>query len=160
VGDHLILRACRYSDAGLTTSSQVGHSAQIPVVPSFFSYSTKMHAAEMPSPHPGQRPCVGVSSVIRGGKGACDNSLPIARRTILRCKLCAESYRTRTVANTNSLAPRPSVMAIRTVLTRLLGDTGPTIVIECRHCGTTVTPETETCPECGASEFCWYEIPK
>jgi uncharacterized OB-fold protein len=64
------------------------------------------------------------------------------------------------VAKTNSLAPSLPVMSIRTVLTRLLGDTGPTVVVECRQCGTTVTPEAEICPECAATEFCWYEIPE
>jgi uncharacterized OB-fold protein len=51
-------------------------------------------------------------------------------------------------------------MSLRTALTQLLGDAGPTIIVECRQCGMTVTPETETCPECGATEFCWYEIPE
>ena len=64
------------------------------------------------------------------------------------------------VANTNSLAIRFQAMGIRTALTQLLGDGGPTIVVECRQCGKTVSPETETCPECGAVEFCWYEIPE
>ena len=42
-------------------------------------------------------------------------------------------------------------MRIGTVLAQLLGDAGPTIVVECRQCGMTVTPEVETCPECDAT---------
>jgi uncharacterized OB-fold protein len=50
-------------------------------------------------------------------------------------------------------------MGVRAVLARLLPGDGTDVVVECRHCGRTVTPETDICPECGASEFCRYEIP-
>ncbi|WP_439026503.1 hypothetical protein [Haloarchaeobius sp. DT45] len=29
---------------------------------------------------------------------------------------------------------------------------------ECRNCGTTVDPDTDACPSCGAVEFCHYQI--
>jgi rubrerythrin len=29
---------------------------------------------------------------------------------------------------------------------------------ECRHCGTTVASETETCPECGTNAISSYRI--
>ena len=49
-------------------------------------------------------------------------------------------------------------MSVRTVLTRLLPSGGSNVIVECRHCGTDVSPETEECPGCGASEFARYEI--
>lgn len=51
-------------------------------------------------------------------------------------------------------------MGIRTVFARLLPGDGVDVVIECRQCGRTVAPDTDDCPECGASEFCRYEIPE
>jgi uncharacterized OB-fold protein len=51
-------------------------------------------------------------------------------------------------------------MTVSTVLTRLLPGGGPEVVVECRRCGTGVSPGTEECPDCGASEFCRYEIPE
>ncbi|WP_373222129.1 zinc-ribbon domain-containing protein [Halorientalis marina] len=33
------------------------------------------------------------------------------------------------------------------------------MVVECRHCGTNVSPGTDECPACGARNFCRYEIP-
>lgn len=50
-------------------------------------------------------------------------------------------------------------MSVRTVLTRFLQSDGPTVVVECRQCGRKVDPETDTCPECGAAEISYYEIP-
>ncbi|WP_435349228.1 zinc-ribbon domain-containing protein [Haloarchaeobius sp. HRN-SO-5] len=43
-----------------------------------------------------------------------------------------------------------------TLLKRLLAR--DETVTECRHCGTTVEPDTETCPSCGADEFSQYQI--
>ncbi len=51
-------------------------------------------------------------------------------------------------------------MEVRTVLTRLLPGNRPDVIIECRHCGTTIDPPSEACPECGTTEFCRYEIPQ
>lgn len=51
-------------------------------------------------------------------------------------------------------------MSVRAVLTRLLPGGGSDVVVECRRCGTTVDPETDACPDCGATEFCRYEIPE
>ncbi|CCI69584.1 small CPxCG-related zinc finger protein [Natronomonas pharaonis DSM 2160] len=31
-------------------------------------------------------------------------------------------------------------------------------VVECRQCGTSLTDETETCPECGSQEIACYEF--
>lgn len=50
-------------------------------------------------------------------------------------------------------------MSVHAVLNRLLQSDGPTVVVECRRCGTKVGSETETCPECGAAEISHYEIP-
>lgn len=33
-----------------------------------------------------------------------------------------------------------------------------TVVIECRHCGTTVDSSQQACPTCGAAGFARYEI--
>src|SRR6056297_1916862 len=58
---------CDYS--GATTSSHTGNSAHTPSVPSFFSYSTRIHASEISSPHSGQRPSDDSSAFMeRGGR--------------------------------------------------------------------------------------------
>jgi uncharacterized OB-fold protein len=49
-------------------------------------------------------------------------------------------------------------MGVRTVLTRLLPGSGSNVVVECRNCGTSVSPGTEECPDCGDTEFSQYEI--
>lgn len=49
-------------------------------------------------------------------------------------------------------------MSLRSVLTGLLPGDTTEVVIECRQCGTTVEAETDTCPECGATEFSRYVI--
>jgi uncharacterized OB-fold protein len=51
-------------------------------------------------------------------------------------------------------------MTIRSVITRLFPDSAPDVVVECRRCGTTVSPATDVCPECGATAFSRYEIPE
>ncbi len=51
-------------------------------------------------------------------------------------------------------------MGLRTVLTRVLFETESTVIVECCHCGLTVSPETDSCPACGATDFCCYEIPE
>ncbi|RKD85198.1 hypothetical protein ATJ93_4752 [Halopiger aswanensis] len=33
------------------------------------------------------------------------------------------------------------------------------VVYECRHCGTTVDSDTETCPECSADAIAQHQIP-
>jgi rubrerythrin len=38
----------------------------------------------------------------------------------------------------------------------LIGDEGT--VYECRHCGTTLESNTQTCPQCGRSEVVAYDI--
>jgi len=60
----------RYSKrdySGATTSSHVGHSAQIPSVPSSFSYSTSSHTVVIRSLQFGQRPRLRVSSGMERG---------------------------------------------------------------------------------------------
>jgi len=49
-------------------------------------------------------------------------------------------------------------MTLRSVLTGLLPGDTTEVVIECRQCGTTVEAETDTCPECGATEFSRHVI--
>jgi len=49
-------------------------------------------------------------------------------------------------------------MGVRGIITRLFPGSGTEVVIECRQCGATVDPETDTCPECGATGFCRYNI--
>lgn len=39
------------------------------------------------------------------------------------------------------------------------GSRSPTVVFECRSCGTSVDRDTDTCPECGSDEIAHYEIP-
>lgn len=51
-------------------------------------------------------------------------------------------------------------MSVRTVLGRLFRRGGPTVVVECRQCGTSVSPEATRCPECDAPEISRYEIPE
>jgi uncharacterized OB-fold protein len=50
-------------------------------------------------------------------------------------------------------------MGVRTVLARLLAGDDTDVVVECRQCGTSVSPQTEECPDCGGTEFIRYEIP-
>lgn len=45
---------------------------------------------------------------------------------------------------------------IRERLRRL---TAPAAYAECRHCGTTVAPGTESCPECDVDDITQYRIP-
>jgi uncharacterized OB-fold protein len=49
-------------------------------------------------------------------------------------------------------------MGIRGAFARLLSSGGKVVVVECRQCGATVNPETDECPECGATKICRYEI--
>jgi len=35
----------------------------------------------------------------------------------------------------------------------------PTTIYECRHCGTTVDSQTDSCPYCGPTEIIEYELP-
>jgi len=51
-------------------------------------------------------------------------------------------------------------MSVQTVLTRLLPGGGAKVVVECRNCGTAVSPGTDECPDCEENEFCRYEIPQ
>ncbi len=51
-------------------------------------------------------------------------------------------------------------MGVRTVLTRLFPGGQSDVIVECRHCGATMNSPGEECPECGATEFCRYEIPQ
>ncbi len=86
---------------------------------------------------------------------------------MIGCKPCVESYGKCTiiggfclVVTTNSLATDSRMMGLRTVLTRALFGTDPTVIVECRHCGLTVSSETDSCPACGSIDFCCYEIPE
>lgn len=36
--------------------------------------------------------------------------------------------------------------------------TGALRLYECRHCGTTLAPETEICPVCHSTEIAFYEL--
>ena len=49
-------------------------------------------------------------------------------------------------------------MGIRTALTIVWPGSRDEIHVECRHCGTTLEPPSEQCPECGATEFSQYEL--
>ncbi|RXK47890.1 hypothetical protein EAF64_14730 [Halorientalis pallida] len=49
---------------------------------------------------------------------------------------------------------------VHPILTQLLPGGGSEVVVECRHCGTTVSSKAEECPDCGGSEICRYEIPE
>jgi rRNA maturation endonuclease Nob1 len=51
-------------------------------------------------------------------------------------------------------------MGVRSVVRGLLSDDELYVLIECRQCGKTVPSETDTCPACGATAFCRYEIPE
>ena len=45
------------------------------------------------------------------------------------------------------------IQAVRTLL-----DRGPSVVIECRNCGTTLEAEGEPCPACGGADTKRFEI--
>jgi len=62
-----ILESAVYDYSGATTSSHVGHSAQMPSVPSSFSYSTSSHGDVIRSSQFGQRPRLRVSSGMERG---------------------------------------------------------------------------------------------
>ena len=48
---------------------------------------------------------------------------------------------------------------MRWVLGMLLGGRRrPVIVVECRHCGTTLSLNTACCPECDSESIATYEI--
>lgn len=50
-------------------------------------------------------------------------------------------------------------MSLRAAVKRvILGSQSATVVVECRHCGTNVDPDTDRCPECGATERNRYEL--
>lgn len=42
------------------------------------------------------------------------------------------------------------------LLTRLIGTSE--LLIECRHCGTSVSPRTTACPVCQGTEFARYDL--
>jgi rubrerythrin len=44
---------------------------------------------------------------------------------------------------------------VRTITRRVRAD----VVCECRRCGTTVTADTDDCPECETGEITRYRIP-
>jgi rubrerythrin len=86
---------------------------------------------------------------------------------ILKCKPLAAEHALNTQFRQNKLSSSINVplsvlghMEVRTVFTRLLPGNRPDVIIECRHCGTTIDPPSEACPECGTTEFCRYEIPQ
>lgn len=49
-------------------------------------------------------------------------------------------------------------MGVRTLLARLRAIKKADSIVECRHCGTTVTPETDECPACGGRAFAQYDV--
>jgi rubrerythrin len=49
-------------------------------------------------------------------------------------------------------------MIVRAVLARLLFDHEPEVVVECRHCGTNLSPDADQCPVCGSVEIGYYRI--
>jgi uncharacterized OB-fold protein len=57
---------------------------------------------------------------------------------------------------------RPSVtrhiMSVRTILTQFFVGDEADVITECRDCGTSVSSETDRCPECGSSEIGRYRI--
>jgi len=49
-------------------------------------------------------------------------------------------------------------MSVRAVLARILPDYDSEVVVECRHCGTNLSPDADQCPDCGSSEIASYRI--
>jgi len=49
-------------------------------------------------------------------------------------------------------------MGVPTVLSRLLPGDESDVVVECRQCGTNLTPDTDECPECESDEIGHYRI--
>jgi len=49
-------------------------------------------------------------------------------------------------------------MGVSGLISRLLSDGRPNVVVECRHCGLSVSPSTDRCPACGGREISRYEI--
>ncbi len=50
------------------------------------------------------------------------------------------------------------LMSVRAVLNRLLSDYDPEVVVECRHCGTNLSPDANQCPNCGSDEIAYHRI--
>ncbi|WP_135827185.1 zinc-ribbon domain-containing protein [Halorussus ruber] len=34
----------------------------------------------------------------------------------------------------------------------------PNVLVECRHCGSKLDDEADSCPECGSEEFATYQL--
>jgi Zn finger protein HypA/HybF involved in hydrogenase expression len=49
-------------------------------------------------------------------------------------------------------------MIVRAVLARLLFDHEPEVVVECRHCGTNLSPDADQCPNCESGEIAHHQI--
>lgn len=49
-------------------------------------------------------------------------------------------------------------MGARAVLAWLLPGDESDVVVECRQCGTNLSPDTDECPECGSVEIGRYRI--
>jgi uncharacterized OB-fold protein len=49
-------------------------------------------------------------------------------------------------------------MSVRAVLTRLLSGDDTEVVVECRQCGTNLSPDADECPDCGSEEIGRYRI--
>lgn len=49
-------------------------------------------------------------------------------------------------------------MSVRTVLAQLLPGDEVEVVVECRHCGTTLSDNADECPECDSNEIGQYRI--
>jgi len=87
-------RSSKRNYSGATTSPHVGHSAQIPSVPSSRSYSTRIHAVVIRSSQFGQRPRFCVSSGMeRGWKERVTVFLPCRTRPASRISVCQTAER-------------------------------------------------------------------
>lgn len=117
--------------SGLTTVPHPGHSAQIPVLPSSFSYSMRSHAVEISSSHSGQRPNTDVFRTIDEVKGPVapvpSNRNRIARRISVSCSFQSINIRfyREYFPNIISFEYRTKTMHARTSRTLLLRRPSP-----------------------------------
>jgi len=49
-------------------------------------------------------------------------------------------------------------MSLRAVLGRLLTTDDLDVIVECRQCGMTLSPDADKCPACGSDEIGRYRI--
>jgi hypothetical protein len=102
----------------------------------------------------------------RGWKERVTVFLPIATQIpskisvcrVFRVTISAVQYR-ESIDSITSGPPRVwKTMGVHAVLSRLLSGDETDVVIECRQCGTNLTPDTDECPECESDEIGHYRI--